>query len=105
MIRLLELLHSLSSFEGMKPQKLHSPVAIARRSHPYPYRTRKLSFSAPMVVRGCPLVRVGRCRAIKRVPNWYSFLYIFVYFLLIKYWYIKNGPFFDEIFKKERIKG
>ncbi len=44
---------------------LNSPVAIARRSHPFPSRTRKLSFSAPMVVRGCPLVRVGRCRANK----------------------------------------
>uniref|UniRef100_UPI001C2F0854 hypothetical protein n=1 Tax=Cytobacillus firmus TaxID=1399 RepID=UPI001C2F0854 len=27
--------------------------------------TRKLSFSAPMVVGGCPPVRVGRCRAIE----------------------------------------
>ncbi len=32
-----------------------SLVAIAKRSHPFPSRTRKLSFSAPMVVRGCPL--------------------------------------------------
>jgi hypothetical protein len=30
-------------------------VAIAKRSHPFPYRTRKLSFSAPMVVEGFPL--------------------------------------------------
>ncbi len=47
-------------------------MAIARRSHPFPYRTRKLSFSAPMVVRGCSLVRVGRCRAMH--PNLGLFL-------------------------------
>src|SRR5690606_8365106 len=37
---------------------------IARRKHPFPSRTRKLSFSAPMVVRGRPLARVGRRRAL-----------------------------------------
>ncbi len=36
---------------------------MARRSHPFPYRTRKLSFSAPMVVGACAPVRVGRCQA------------------------------------------
>ena len=41
----------------------NSLVAIARRSHPFPYRTRKLSFSAPMVVVGSPPVRVGRRQA------------------------------------------
>ena len=56
------MLVKLSSFEGtnLKPNSL---VTMARRSHPFPYRTRKLSFSAPMVVRGCPLVRVGRRQA------------------------------------------
>jgi hypothetical protein len=29
-----------------------SPVAIAKRTHPFPFRTRKLSSSAPMVVGG-----------------------------------------------------
>ena len=38
-------------------------VTIAKRSHPFPFRTRKLSSSAPMVVGGCPPVRVGRCQA------------------------------------------
>ena len=38
-------------------------MAIAKRSHPFPYRTRKLSFSAPMVVGGSPPVRVGRRQA------------------------------------------
>src|SRR3954451_5454660 len=37
---------------------------MARRSHPFPYRTRKLSFSAPMVVGTRVPVRVGRCQAV-----------------------------------------
>ena len=70
----------LSSFEGMnflkkpleKSQKdsiikivfeKSSLVIMARRSHPFPYRTRKLSFSAPMVVGTRVPVRVGRCQA------------------------------------------
>src|SRR6478752_3545821 len=36
---------------------------MAKRSHPFPYRTRKLSSLAPMVVGGSPPVRVGRCQA------------------------------------------
>ena len=38
-------------------------VAIARRSHPFPFRTRKLSSSAPMVLHGRLCGRVGRCRS------------------------------------------
>ena len=45
------LFHLLFSFERM----LYSLVTIARRSHAFPYRTRKLSFSAPMVVGVLPL--------------------------------------------------
>jgi hypothetical protein len=52
---------ALSSFEGITSKCL---VAIAKRSHPFPCRTRKLSSSAPMVVGGCPPVRVGRRRAL-----------------------------------------
>ena len=36
---------------------------MAKRSHPFPCRTRKLSSSAPMVVGGSPPVRVGRRQA------------------------------------------
>src|SRR3954447_26676028 len=50
----------------MKPQT-NSLVIKARRSHPFPYRTRKLSFSAPMVVGTRVPVRVGRCQAL---PLW-----------------------------------
>ena len=39
----------------------HFPVAIAEGSHPFPYRTRKLSPPAPMVLH-CACGRVGRCR-------------------------------------------
>src|SRR5690606_13089484 len=54
----------LSGFERMKFS--YSLVAIAKRSHPFPSRTRKLSSSAPMVVRVRPCesrTSPGRCRA------------------------------------------
>ena len=38
------------------------PVAISEGSHPFPSRTRKLSPPEPMVLRGKPRGRVGRCR-------------------------------------------
>src|SRR5262245_30156866 len=38
------------------------PVAISRRPYPIPSRTRKSSFSEPMVLHGQPCGRVGRCR-------------------------------------------
>src|ERR1700749_4026145 len=38
-------------------------AAIAKGKHPVPFRTRKLSPSAPMVLRGGPRGRVGRRRA------------------------------------------
>jgi hypothetical protein len=47
---------------------------MARRSHPFPYRTRKLSFSAPMVVGTRVPVRVGRCQANLRQPEMVVFL-------------------------------
>src|SRR5256885_2815487 len=42
------------------------PVAIAAESHPFPFRTRKLSPPAPMVLGGRPPGRVGRRRIIPR---------------------------------------
>jgi hypothetical protein len=38
------------------------PAAIARGKHPVPFRTRKLSLSAPMVLRGRPRGRAGHRR-------------------------------------------
>src|SRR5947199_8213215 len=42
------------------------PVAIAAESHPFPFRTRKLSPPAPMVLGGRPPGRVGRRRIFLR---------------------------------------
>src|SRR5207248_7052401 len=42
------------------------PVAIAVGSHPFPFRTRKLSPPAPMVLGGRPPGRVGRRRIFSR---------------------------------------
>ena len=69
-------INSLSSFEGTTLQLNSRLVTMAKRSHPFPCRTRKLSSSAPMVVGGSPPVRVGRRQANrKRVAHWsYSFL-------------------------------
>ena len=46
-------------------------AVMAEGRHPVPFRTRKLSSSAPMVLRGGPRGRVGRRRTcLKRVaPN------------------------------------
>ena len=53
----------LSSFERTRfSQK--SVVAIAQRLHLFPFRTQKLSFVTPIVVRGSPLARIGSCHAI-----------------------------------------
>ena len=41
-----------------------NPVAMAKRSHPYPSRTRKLSSLASMVLHGRLCGRVERCRVI-----------------------------------------
>src|SRR4029079_12758846 len=38
------------------------PVVIGERSHPFPFRTRKLSSLPPMVLRGKLRGRVGHCR-------------------------------------------
>jgi hypothetical protein len=44
------------------PQTLSFPVAIGAGSHPFPFRTRKLSLLPPMVLRAQVRGRVGRCR-------------------------------------------
>jgi hypothetical protein len=47
----------------VRSSHLHSvSVAMAKGKHPVPFRTRKLSPSAPMVLRGGPRGRVGRRR-------------------------------------------
>ena len=44
------------------------PVAIAKGPHPFPFRTRKLSPSAPMVLHGQLGGRVGRRREFFQKP-------------------------------------
>src|SRR5204863_6080860 len=42
------------------------PVVIGAGSHPFPFRTRKLSLLPPMVLRGQLRGRVGHCRGLIR---------------------------------------
>ncbi len=66
------------------------PVAMAEGKHPIPFRTRKLSPPAPMVLLGGPSGRVGRCRAFlfggkllrPRVKSW-SFSSLLIFLLLV----------------------
>ena len=58
----------ISSFERIKSQ-VNSAVMMARRIHLFPFRTQKLSFVTPRVVRGTPLARVGSRRAIRRISS------------------------------------
>ena len=44
------------------PQAPSLPVVIGSGSHPFPFRTRKLSLIPPMVLHGKLCGRVGRCR-------------------------------------------
>src|SRR5215468_4336380 len=44
------------------PQAASLPVVIGSGSHPFPFRTRKLSLIPPMVLYGKLYGRVGRCR-------------------------------------------
>ena len=49
--------------QGTNPKRI--PVVMAKGSHLFPYRTQKLSLSAPMVLGWRRPGRVGRCR----IPN------------------------------------
>ena len=44
-------------------------VTIARGTHPFPSRTRKLSLSAPMVLRAQVCGRVGSCPVYHKKPD------------------------------------
>src|SRR5438034_9260669 len=48
--------------EGQNPRQPSLPVVIGSGSHPFPFRTRKLSLIPPMVLHGKLCGRVGRCR-------------------------------------------
>ena len=51
------------------PQAASLPVVIGSGSHPFPFRTRKLSLIPPMVLHGKLCGRVGRCRHYFRRPD------------------------------------
>src|SRR5215831_3470727 len=48
------------------PRQPSLPVVIGSGSHPFPFRTRKLSLIPPMVLYGKLYGRVGRCRHYSR---------------------------------------
>src|SRR5438093_11764495 len=50
------------------PRQLSLPVVIGSGSHPFPFRTRKLSLIPPMVLHGKLCGRVGRCRHYSHKP-------------------------------------
>ncbi len=57
-----------SSYNRSRLEKLNSvTVIMARGKRPAPFRTWKLSLSAPMVLLGGPSGRVGRCRTYKNI--------------------------------------
>src|SRR5476651_2568789 len=51
------------------PQAASLPVVIGSGSHPFPFRTRKLSLLPPMVLHGKLCGRVGRCRHYSLTPD------------------------------------
>ncbi len=64
----LNSLHSLSIFYKISYHK-SLPVTIAVGKHPFPFRTRKLSLPALMVLRGFPRGRVSRRRHFFCLPD------------------------------------
>ena len=73
----------LSSFERTSSQfSTKSLVAIAKRSHPFPYRTRKLSSSAPMVV-GVSPCKSRTLPSTKRVIT-FKVVTLFVYKIILQ---------------------
>src|SRR5438093_510266 len=55
--------------EEQDPRQLSLPVVIGSGSHPFPFRTRKLSLIPPMVLYGKLYGRVGRCRHYSSRPD------------------------------------
>src|SRR5215208_5051573 len=65
MLRVHCVVPEIRSGTGRRTDPLHLhrvSVITAKGKHPAPFRTRKLSLSAPMVLHGQPCGRLGRCR-------------------------------------------
>ena len=68
------------------PQTPSFPVAIGEGSHPFPFRTRKLSLLPPMVLRAQVRGRVGRCRGLilkASVPQALRLFLLYIALLLL----------------------
>ena len=72
----------ISSFERIKSQ-VNSAVMMVRRIHLFPFRTQKLSFVTPRVVRGTPLARVGSLTSVFGMGTGVSFVPSSPHYLLI----------------------
>src|ERR1700687_752156 len=62
------------SLQEEPPVCAGEPVTIAKRVHPFPSRTRKLSFSAPMILWGQPHGKIGS-RRLTRPHRWFFFIH------------------------------
>ena len=58
----------IATLQPVEPQAMSFPVVIGAGSHPFPFRTRKLSLPPPMVLRAQVRGRVGRCREYSSKP-------------------------------------
>ena len=72
--------------------------------HPFPFRTRKLSPLAPMVLRGQPLGRVGHCRLLMRKPRAIGVFSFYLHFFkkLARFWLAFLG--YNLLCKQLQIK-
>src|SRR4029078_12391969 len=64
---------------AVNPRQLSLPVVIGSGSHPFPFRTRKLSLIPPMVLYGKLYGRVGRCRHYSFEPDRRKTVGLFVF--------------------------
>ena len=78
------------------------PVMMAKGSHLFPYRTQKLSPSAPMVLGWTRPGRVGRCRNPYKRSSDASLFFCKFYAMKNNHIYLENASIFhlfiDEIF-------
>ena len=70
----------MCSFQGVRQKYIPDiPVAMAKGNHLFPYRTQKLSPSAPMVLGWRRPGRVGRCRIPQKEPIRLSRFFFFIF--------------------------
>ncbi len=89
--------HPALPMEGREGIDIKFSVAIAKRKHPFPFRTRKLSSSAPMVLRGGLRGRVGRRRNLFKKPLSRGAFFSTIYFFLLLLNFAHQAP--DPVFQ------